>query len=121
MVGDDWGVGNPAAALTLLAGLQTGVTASGVRCTCCEREQYTGDRVVLYAYRVAGDIDWAVPRLYCARCDPVIDGTLGACEVLVAARIVRATTPAGEPVTALADCDLVATQPPTEGHTAAPG
>jgi hypothetical protein len=97
-----------------VVGIGTGV----VPCDECGRELHDGGSVVAYSYRLSNPSWWALAQCYCGDCAP--DGVetprLGADEVLVEATLRPRSFPTtGRRRLSLADVELRAYSPPTEG------
>ena len=98
-----------------VVGIGTGV----VPCEECGRDLRDGASVVVYSYRVSNPTWWALARCHCEDCAP--DGVetprLGTDEVLVEATLRPRSFPTtGRRRLSLADVELRAYSPPTEGR-----
>lgn len=77
----------------LLSGHSVGSTERCPRCISCGELIRPGESLTVYAYRLVGEQEFTVARLYCRACEEraVISPTLGAFDLLLAARLAQAS------------------------------
>lgn len=75
----------------LLSGHSVGSTECCPRCISCGELIRPRGFLTVYAYRLAGEREFVTARLYCRGCEgrAVISPTLGALDLLLAARLAR--------------------------------